>query len=232
MRSILTKALAKASRKKTRKPVLVARAKSPTPPRPVRASSKTSPRAPHLRGTAQPSIKVAKVRPTPMAFGARRNATRLEEGDNSQLDANPAYRPAATANGNAVARFAPPQGVLARGLPPSTLQAQATGLARATSGTRQPRAEPLRNTAAFASGPFQVQVGAYIASADAERQMAQTRRRSGGLLDRYRGVAVPVENGRRQLYRARFQGFERTAAYSTCASLKRLQIDCFVLRMQ
>jgi D-alanyl-D-alanine carboxypeptidase len=148
MRSILTKALAKASRKKTRKPVLVARAKSPTPPRPVRASSKTSPRAPHLRGTAQP------------------------------------------------------------------------------------RAEPLRNTAAVASGPFQVQVGAYIASADAERQMAQTRRRSGGLLDRYRGVAVPVENGRRQLYRARFQGFERTAAYSTCASLKRLQIDCFVLRMQ
>jgi len=148
MRSILTKALAKASRKKTRKPVLVARAKSPTPPRPVRASSKTSPRAPHLRGTAQP------------------------------------------------------------------------------------RAEPLTNTAAVASGPFQVQVGAYIASADAERQMAQARRRSGGLLDRYRGVAVPVENGRRQLYRARFQGFERTAAYSTCASLKRLQIDCFVLRMQ
>lgn len=148
MRSILTKALAKASRKKTRKPVLVARAKSPTPPRPVRASSKTSPRAPHLRGTVQP------------------------------------------------------------------------------------QAEPLRNTAAVASGPFQVQVGAYIASADAERQMAQTRRRSGGLLDRYRGVAVPVENGRRQLYRARFQGFERTAAYSTCASLKRLQIDCFVLRMQ
>ncbi len=232
MRSILTKALAKASRKKTRKPVLVARAKSPTPPRPIRASSKTSPRAPHLRGTAQPSIKVAKVRPTPMAFGAQRDATRLEEGDNSQLDANPAYRPAATANGNAVARFAPPRGVLARGLRPSTFQAQATGLARAASATRQPRAEPLRNTAAVASGPFQVQVGAYIASADAERQMAQARRRSGGLLDRYRGVAVPVENGRRQLYRARFQGFERTAAYSTCASLKRLQIDCFVLRMQ
>ena len=37
----------------------------------------------------------------------------------------------------------------------------------------------------------------HIASADAERQMAQTRRRSGGLLNRYRGVAVPVENGRR-----------------------------------
>ncbi len=232
MRSILTKALAKASRKKTRKPVLVARAKSPAPPRPVPASSKTSPRAPQLRRTTQPSIKVAKVRPTPTASGTRRTTTRLEEGDNSQVDANPAYRPAASANDNAVARFAPPQGVLDRGLPPSTLQAQATELARATSATRQPQAEPHRNNAAVASGPFQIQVGAYIAPADAERQMAQARRRSGGLLDRYRAVAVPVENGRRQLYRARFQGFERTAAYSTCANLRRLQIDCFVLRMQ
>ncbi|MEE8297249.1 MAG: SPOR domain-containing protein, partial [Hyphomicrobium sp.] len=184
--------------------------------------------------TAQPSIKVAKVRPTPMASGTRRNTTRLEEGDNSQVDANPAYRPAAAANANdnAVARFAPPKGVLDRGLPPSTLQTQATESARATSATPQPQAEPQRNNAAVASGPFQIQVGAYIAPADAERQMAQARRRSGGLLDRYRAVAVPVENGRRQLYRARFQGFERTAAYSTCASLKRLQIDCFVLRMQ
>jgi D-alanyl-D-alanine carboxypeptidase len=164
----------------------------------------------------------------------RRNTSRLEEGDNSQTDANPAYRPAATANpiDNAVARFAPPQGALNRGLPPSTLQAQAAELAREPSTTENSQAEQQRNAATAASGPFQIQVGAYVAPADAERQMAQARQRSGGLLDPYLAVAVPVENGRRQLYRARFQGFERTAAYSTCASLRRLQIDCFVLRMQ
>lgn len=255
MRSILNNALAKASRKKTRKPVLIARAKSPAPPRPVpvtrrapprpaartlpppattAAAPRPSPRAPQLRGTNQPSIKVTKVRPTPMASGMQRNTTRLEEGDNSQTDANPAYRPAATANpiDNAVARFAPPTGALNRELSPSTLQAQAAELARAPSVTRNSQAEPQTNYAAVASGPFQIQVGAYIAPADAERQMAQARQRSGGLLDRYRAVAVPVENGRRQLYRARFQGFERKTAYSTCASLRRLQIDCFVLRMQ
>lgn len=242
MRSILNKALAKASRRKTRKPVLVARAKSLSPPHPrpaarkapAVAASKPTPSTPQLRGTAQPSITVANVRPIPMRSGTRGNANQPEEVDNGQTIANPAYRPATASNRNenAVARFAPPIGLLSRGLPPSTLQAQASALEHTSSASPQPSAEPARNNAAVASGPFQIQIGAYIAPADAERQMALARQRSGSLLNPYRAVAVPVQNGRRQLYRARFQGFERTAAYSTCASLRRLQIDCFVLRMQ
>jgi len=250
MRSILNEALAKASRRKTRKPmpVLVARAKPataprtarrapprrverfvPPPPSPAVSASKPSHRAPQ-------HITVAKVRPVPMAPGLRRNTTQPEEGDNGQSDANPAYRPAAAyhSSGNAVARFSPPKGVLSRGLAPSTLQAQAAALPRASSATQQarPQTEPTANAAAPASGPFQIQIGAYIAPADANRQITLARQRSGGLLNSYRAVAVPVQNGRRQLYRARFQGFERTAAYSTCASLRRIKIDCFVLRMQ
>lgn len=250
MRSILNKALAKASRKRTRKPVLVARAKSPAPPRPVpaarrapprpalrklpppataTAAPKLSPRAPQLRGTTQPSIMIATVRTTPMATGTQRNTSRIEMGDTNQ-----GYRPAAAANpiDNSVARFAPPTGALNHGRLPSTLQTQAAELTNARSATGHLQAGRQRNVAATASGPFQIQVGAYIASADAERQMAQARKRSGGLLDRYRAIAVPVENGRRPLYRARFQGFERKTAYSTCASLRRLKIDCFVLPMQ
>ena len=255
MRSILNKALAKASRRKTRKPVLVARAKSPTPPRPRPAArkapppstkrfdpppvrtataSKPSPSAPKLRGTTQPSIMVAKVRPTPMRFGVRSNAARPEEGDSGQALANPAYRrgAASISNKNVVPQFAPANGLLSRGLPPSTLQAQATALARANAAGPQPQTEPLENHSAVTSGPFQIQVGAYVASRDAKRQMARVRQRSGSLLNPYRGAAVPVRNGRRQLYRARFQGFDRTAAYSACASLRRLEIDCLVLPMR
>ena len=260
MRSILNKALAKASRKKTRKPILLARAKSPTPPRPTPATRHAPPRpaerfvstppgpaaaaskptlnARQPRDTSQPSISVAKVRPIPMPAGMQRNDARHDEGDgdNGQTNANPAMQSSAASNTGkgAVTRFAPPKGVLSGGLLPSTLQAQPAALARNTSAIQQPQpnTERQRNAAAVAAGPFQIQIGAYIAPADAERQMTLARKRSGGLLDPYRAVAVPVQTGRRQLYRARFQGFERTAAYSTCASLRRLKIDCFVLRMQ
>jgi hypothetical protein len=51
-------------------------------------------------------------------------------------------------------------------------------------------------------------------------------------LDPYRSVAVPVQTGSNQLYRARFRGFDATAAASTCLHLRRLQIDCFVVNTQ
>jgi D-alanyl-D-alanine carboxypeptidase len=249
MRSILNKALTKASRRKTRKPVLVSRAASPMAPRPRLAARKaplrpaerflpppavtaaTPPQsAPQLRRATQPSIHVAKVRPLPLPPGALRDTIRPEEGDNGHAEVKTVYRPAKTSNldVDAVMRFAPPKGALSGGLPPSTSHTQVG----ASSARPQPQTGPAGKNAAGASGPFQIQIGAYIAPADAEYQMAHARERSGGLLDPYRAVAIPVQNGRRQLYRARFQGFERTAAYSTCASLRRLQIDCFVLRMQ
>jgi D-alanyl-D-alanine carboxypeptidase len=41
-----------------------------------------------------------------------------------------------------------------------------------------------------------------------------------------------VQKGAGQLYRARFRGFDATAAASTCLHLRRLQIDCFVVKTQ
>jgi D-alanyl-D-alanine carboxypeptidase len=59
--------------------------------------------------------------------------------------------------------------------------------------------------------------------------MDAARQRAGGLLDPYHAVAVPFRKGTTQLYRARFRGFDATAATSTCLHLRRLQIDCFVV---
>ena len=79
-------------------------------------------------------------------------------------------------------------------------------------------------------GPFEIQIGAYADSAEAERSMAAARERTGALLDAYRSVTIPVQNGK--LYRARFRGFDATAANTTCSRLKTMQIDCFVTRTE
>jgi len=41
-----------------------------------------------------------------------------------------------------------------------------------------------------------------------------------------------VQKGNRQLYRARFAGFDATAAASTCLALRQQQIDCYVMRAE
>ncbi len=62
--------------------------------------------------------------------------------------------------------------------------------------------------------------------------MAAARERAGGMLDAYRGVAVPVQSGASKLYRARFRGFDATAANDTCSRLRSLKIDCFVIKTE
>jgi D-alanyl-D-alanine carboxypeptidase len=52
------------------------------------------------------------------------------------------------------------------------------------------------------------------------------------MLDPYQAVAVPVQSGASKLYRARFRGFEATAANDTCSRLRRMQIDCFVIKTE
>lgn len=114
------------------------------------------------------------------------------------------------------------------GAPPSTLQAQAAAL------SRQPRAvpEPVRGPAT-ADGAFEIQVGAYATSSDAEQRMAVTRQRAGSLLAPYSARAVPVKKGSNKFYRARFQGFaDSSSAASTCKHLKSLSIDCIVIRTE
>jgi D-alanyl-D-alanine carboxypeptidase len=74
-----------------------------------------------------------------------------------------------------------------------------------------------------------VQIGAYQSQAEAERQLAAARERAPAL-----ATAAPVtrqvKQGDKVIYRARFAGFEAQTANSACSELKRLKIDCLVVK--
>jgi D-alanyl-D-alanine carboxypeptidase len=131
-----------------------------------------------------------------------------------------------------------------RGMAPSTFEAQAARLAQesaapvpaARSGSqpapfRSP--EPPASTARVQSGGgYEVQIGAYATAAEAERALAVARNAGGNLLGGQQSRVVPVAKAARQMYRARFVGFDSSAAASTCIELRRRQVDCFVMRAE
>ena len=231
MEQVLNKALAKASTKVTRKPSLVARAPQParaaSPPVEVAEAPRaaeppppaTAARVPAVR-ERETSIAVAKVRAVRIGEDAR--APRVERVELTPSPAQPVFAVAgaggsmppardAGEQSQAFPRFVPETGALQ----PSTLQAQAAQLEGA--GMRPlPRRAPLAALAPEAPrtpatrnpgarGPFEIQIGAFGDSAEAERRMAAARQRAGGILDPYRSVAIPVQSGSSKLYRARFR---------------------------
>jgi D-alanyl-D-alanine carboxypeptidase len=108
------------------------------------------------------------------------------------------------------------------GAAPSTLGQQAAHLARG--------APPVAATPAAAAGPFQIQIGAYQSLAEAEKRLAWARELAPSLLGNRSPVTRTVKQGDKVFYRARYAGFEAKAAASACGELKRLKIDCLVLR--
>jgi D-alanyl-D-alanine carboxypeptidase len=234
MQSLLTSALAKASRQVTRKPALVARAPQPAPAKPpvrVAEAADIAPPPPQAIAAPPPSarerdaaIAVAKVRS--VRIGSEPSPARVERVEVASSAPQPVFAVAGAGSAPAFPRFVPETGALK----PSTLQAQAAALEQV-----EPAPAPVpapRQVAARSApgGPFEIQIGAYGDSAEAERRMAAARERAGGLLDAYRGVAIPVQNGK--LYRARFRGFDATAANTACSRLKSMQIDCFVTKTE
>jgi D-alanyl-D-alanine carboxypeptidase len=245
MQSLLNAALPKASTRLTRKPALVARAPqpravkppvqaAPPAPEPAQAELSAPPPSPRERDTA---IAVAKVRA--VRLGTEPRTPRVERAATQPVfavagadaAAPPSRGPRAAEQ--AFPRFVPETGALQ----PSTLQAQAAQLEASNAPAPRPVAalapEAPRTTpprARGSRGPFEIQIGAYGDSAEAERRMAAARQRAGGMLDAYHGVAIPVQNGK--LYRARFRGFDATAANATCSRLKTMQIDCFVTKTE
>ena len=125
-------------------------------------------------------------------------------------------------------------------LQPSTLQAQAAQLEGAdyapapaprpvaALAPEAPRAPAARNRGA--RGPFEIQIGAYGDSAEAERRMAAARQRAGGMLDAYRGVAIPVQNGSSCIARA--SAASTPPPRTNLLALASMQIDCFVTKTE
>lgn len=223
MARLLSVALKKASTRKTRKPMLVARS---TPA--MRPELPT--RSPILAGATQ----IRPAQPVAVAQMAR--------GPVAQNSAppRPILRPTVSDIGQNHRASQPPdrpEGVRT----PGTLQDQLAALL-ASSGVvedefEEGSAEETRHMAAYqppqpgrtaAAGEYQVQVGAYASRAEAEQRLAAIARRADNLLSNYAPVTEPFTSGSRTLYRARFSGFEQAAATSTCHALRSRQIDCFV----
>jgi D-alanyl-D-alanine carboxypeptidase len=159
--------------------------------------------------------------------------------------APPTYHPAAPADRPAL--FADP--TLGRGATPSTLEQQASNLARGdpavtapTTTAALPAQKPLAPvkepavaapaTAALPRGGFQIQIGAFQSQAEAERQLATARERTGPLLARGAPVTQQVQQGEKVYFRARYSGFDAPTAGKACSELKRLKIDCIVVKAE
>ena len=111
--------------------------------------------------------------------------------------------------------------------PPSTLDSQARQLGMEVA------ALPDRQLAARTPpGGFDVQIGAYVSAEEAQRRIEQVRGRTGDLLSSYAGATIPVQTAERQMFRARFVNFDERSATSTCLELRRMAIDCLVMRAE
>lgn len=107
-----------------------------------------------------------------------------------------------------------------RGLPPSTLQTQALSLKTASA------AQPAT------AGRYEIQIGAYASIDEAQKALSSVQSRAASLLQNAPSVTHPVQASGRQMFRARFSGFDSTAATQTCNELRRQAVDCFVMTAQ
>lgn len=138
--------------------------------------------------------------------------------------------------------------VPSRGALPSTFQQQAERLARGSDPVTPP---PLRTqvadnapaqptyrlagptaAAAASQGAVQIQIGAYISVAEAEKRLTTARQQAGDLVGSSPAVTIPVTVSGKQMYRARFSGFDAVRAGHVCTELRRRQIDCLVAKAE
>ncbi len=113
-------------------------------------------------------------------------------------------------------------------------------------GPRTPEPRPFQPTPVVASleqargsatpaglaGPYHVQVGAYVSSDDARRRLNSVSAKADKLLDGVPHEAIAADVNGREIFRARFGGFDQARAQRTCDSLKRRAIDCLVMAAQ
>ncbi|MFP3921839.1 MAG: serine hydrolase, partial [Dichotomicrobium sp.] len=79
------------------------------------------------------------------------------------------------------------------------------------------------------AGPYHVQVGAYVSADDARRRLETVSARSDALLRDRPHQAVPALISGKEVFRARFGGFEQAQARRICDKLKRKSVDCLVI---
>ena len=130
---------------------------------------------------------------------------------------------------------APPHGPQHPVAPPAADSIEAL-LARAPPHQTPP--QPLTTASAparpaVANGAFHIQIGSFQSQTEAERQLASIRQRAGTLLSNRSGITSEFKQGDKVFYRARYAGFDaQTTAAGVCSELKRLSVDCLVMKAE
>jgi D-alanyl-D-alanine carboxypeptidase len=82
------------------------------------------------------------------------------------------------------------------------------------------------------SGAYHVQVGAFMSQADAENRLGMVQQRALDLLDGHLPFTASFMKDDKEWYRARFAGFSKDDAQTTCAALKKLSLECVAMRAE
>ena len=82
------------------------------------------------------------------------------------------------------------------------------------------------------AGAFHVQVGAYTSESEAESRLGAVQREAADLLDGHLPFTTSFTKDGAEWYRARFAGFSKSDAQSVCASLKKMSVDCAVMKAE
>lgn len=81
-------------------------------------------------------------------------------------------------------------------------------------------------------GPYHIQVGSFISPTLAENHLSSVSQKANSMLRGHDGHTAHGEVKGKSYYRARYSSFSRNEAASACAALKKLQIDCLVVRVE
>ncbi len=82
------------------------------------------------------------------------------------------------------------------------------------------------------AGAYHVQVGAFTSEAEAENRLGMVQQRALDLLEGHLPFTTSFMKGDQEWYRARFAGFSQGDAQAACAALKKLSLDCAVMRAE
>jgi D-alanyl-D-alanine carboxypeptidase len=82
------------------------------------------------------------------------------------------------------------------------------------------------------AGDFHVQVGAFMSQGEAENRLAAVQQRALQLLDGRLPFTASFMKDDKEWYRARFAGFSKDDAQATCAALKKMSLECVVMRAE
>jgi D-alanyl-D-alanine carboxypeptidase len=94
------------------------------------------------------------------------------------------------------------------------------------------RPKPVETASINAPGPYHIQVGSFLSPNLAQNHLVKVSEQATSMLHGHSGYTAQGEVRGKSYFRARYAEFSQSDAASTCAKLKKLKIDCLVLRVE